>query len=132
MKLDISKIFASPLRKIPTVVKDKLNEKFPNAINIDWEKKEELFEAVFYVNDIEHIAVLNAHGNILEHKKNIWPDQLTGNILNECLNKGEIMSVICIEKNDESLIEVIVKDENFNRTVFVFNDQSALVESRKL
>ena len=66
-----SKISNSPTKNIPEVVKNQLQTQFPNAKNIDWEQKEEIYEAVFHIKDIEYIALISGTGELVENKKNL-------------------------------------------------------------
>ena len=56
MKFPFSKIFRNNTKRIPTTVEEKLKESFHDAKNIEWEQKEDQFEAIFYLNDVENIA----------------------------------------------------------------------------
>ena len=132
MKIPFLNIFNSPSKKIPEKITRLLLTNFPNAINIDWEIKDKVYEAVFYVAQTEHIAMISELGELIEYKKNMWPDELSVPITHKCLMQGEIMNAICIFKNNTNYFEVIVRDKNFNRTQLVFDENALLLESKKL
>jgi hypothetical protein len=52
------------------------NSRFPGAFNIDWDIRQDGFEAIFYIEDAEHIARLSMEGAVVEYKKNLWPNEL--------------------------------------------------------
>ncbi|ARS37228.1 PepSY-like domain-containing protein [Pontibacter actiniarum] len=56
---------------VPVAVKDTLVNTFPNAQNIEWDKKGEDYEADFDQDTVEYDALLNASGALLMHKYDI-------------------------------------------------------------
>lgn len=132
MRIPFSKIFRNNSNKIPELVTRQLLSNFPEAKNIDWENKDNCFEAVFYLNDIEHIARFSKTGEMLEYKKNLWPSELPENIKMECHCSGEIMNAILITKKSEQNYEVIIRDEKLDRFVFVYTTKGELLESGPL
>ncbi len=132
MKFPFSKIFKSQSKTIPGEVKKQLEHWFPNAKNIDWEIKSDICEAIFYLNDIEHIAKFSRKGNLLEYKKNLWPDELPDTIKNTGKTFGEIMNGIIIHIGDEVLYEVIIRDKKLDRYEFLFNEKGEVLKSQLL
>lgn len=132
MKIPFLKLFESSSKKIPELIKQTLVREFPGAINIEWDKKDNFFEALFYQNDTEHIAVFSPTGDLLECKKNTWPDDLPELVANECKKQGEIMNVISVFKNNKTCFEVIVRDSSYNRTLLFFDSDASLTASKKL
>ena len=47
-----------PAGKVPSVIENTLQSKFPNATKMDWEKKGELYEVEFNMNNVEYMAYL--------------------------------------------------------------------------
>jgi len=107
MKFPFSKIFKSPTKEIPEVVKKQLENCFPNAKNIEWELKNQIYEAIFYLSDVEHIAQISKKGDLLEYKKNLWPGELPDVIKNAGSSFGEIMNGIIIYRGEEVFYEMI-------------------------
>ena len=132
MKISFAKIFKSHLKTIPEIVIHTLSEHFPDAINIEWEQKKSSYEAIFYVNDVEHIAQITDLGNLKEYKINLWPNELPGPIQDESHKLGEIMNGIAIYRKDGLFYEVIVRDTQLNRSVVLFNHDAVLLSTRKL
>jgi len=129
MKFPFSKIFQSYSKHIPGTVKKQLEKKFHGAKNIDWEVKNDINEAIFYLNDIEHIAKFWKKGELIEYKKNLWPDELPEAIKNSGVSFGEIMNGIIIHRGEEVLYEVIIRNEKLDRFEFVFKENGEKVSS---
>jgi hypothetical protein len=132
MKNLFAVIFRNHSKEIPEGVKRKFYEKFPDAINVEWENKRNIYEAVFYLNDIEHIAQLNTEGELAEYKKNLWPGELPDNITLKSSEIGEIMNSIVIFKNNTRIYEVIIRDINHHRKLLLFDVNANLINSEKL
>ena len=100
MKRPLIKIFKSPPKSVPEAIQKVLLSHFPGAINIDWEQKKVSYEAIFYMNDIEHIARFSHEGILKEYKKNLWPSELPKEIADECNKLGQIMNAIVILRKE--------------------------------
>ena len=132
MKFPFIKIFRSQPANIPDKVKTGLTRFFPEAKNIDWEHKKNNYEAIFYLNDVEHIARLSNDGELTEYKKNIWIDELPRTVVERCSKEGEIMNVIAIYKGKDQFFEIIIRDTRLRRKLLLFNRSADLVSSQKL
>ena len=60
-----------PSREVPSAVINTIKAKFPNTTRLEWEKKGDLFEAEFHVNNIDHKALLEPSGKLLVYKRDI-------------------------------------------------------------
>jgi hypothetical protein len=129
MKFPFSKIFVSKAKAIPKVVKKQLENCFQNVKNTEWEVKNDIYEAIFYLNDVEHIAQFSKKGELLEYKKNLWPAELPDTIKNAGVSFGEIMNGIIIHRDEEILYEVIIRNEKLDRFEFVFKENGEKVSS---
>lgn len=65
-----------PASKVPSVVKNTLSTEFPDAYDIDWEKKKGDYEADFEIKDVDHSALFNAKGELLMSKMDIRSSEL--------------------------------------------------------
>jgi hypothetical protein len=132
MKFPFAKIFRSYSKSIPEKVKNQLGLNFPNAKNIDWEVKGNEYEAVFYLDEIEHIAQFTVKGDLIEYKKNLWLDELPVIVKNSGSTFGEIMNGIVITRNTNLFYELIIRDSQLDRYVYLFDDKGFLIESHLL
>ena len=132
MKFPFSKIFKSQSKTIPEVVKKQLEFCFPKAKNIEWEIKNDVCEAIFYLNDVEHIAMISKKGDLLEYKKNLWPGELPDNIKKAGSTHGEIMNGIIIHRGEAIFYEMIIRNEKLDRFEYLFGKNGDLLHSHLL
>jgi hypothetical protein len=128
----ISKIFGKTSKKIPDHIKSQLLQEFPDAINVDWDEKDDFFEAVFYINGSEYIAKISRDSELTSYQKNLKLDELPDEISSKCHPFGEIMNVIAIHTNKNDLYEVIVRDKDFNRTLLLLSNSGELLNSKRI
>ena len=132
MKNPFAKIFKNSPKAIPEKILSELNHHFPDTIKIEWETKKGNYEAIFYFNEVEHIALISSDGQLIEYKRNLWPNELPRKISDECNQLGEIMNAIAIYRAGKKNFEVIARDSKFKRKLFLFDESANLVSSRKL
>lgn len=130
MKNLLKKIFLTPFKHIPEKVKEALHLQFPEALNVEWESKNDVYEAVFYRNEIEFIAKVSEEKGVIEYKQNLKLDELPAPITAQCVKSGEIMNAICITRDAAIFYEVIVRNKNLDRSVLLLDDSAKLLESR--
>lgn len=129
MRFPFSKIFKKPSKTVPEVVLKQLAESFPGAKNIEWESKHDYCEAIFYLNDIEHIAQISKKGILIEYRKNLWLTELPETVKNAGSLHGEIMNGIFISRNNESLYELIIRNDKLDRFEYLFNQNGNILNS---
>ena len=91
------------------------NENFSDAVNIDWHQLETHFEAIFYRNNIEHIALFTREGELLEYRQNLSPEYLPEPLRNLASEKGEIMSTVLRNKGNKLEYEIIYRNTALSR-----------------
>lgn len=128
----LKKIFLTPSKHIPEKVKEALYAQFPEALNIEWDFKKGVYEAVFYVNEIEFIAMISEDIGIIEYKQNLRLDEIPSHITKECVNSGEIMNAIAITKETAIFFEVIVRNKKMERSALLLNESGMLLENKLL
>ena len=132
MKNPFAIFFKTQIKPLPQKVIHALETNFPGAMNVEWEHKKSGFEAIFYLNDVEHISLFSGKGILLENKKNLWPNEIPENIAAVCNSKGEIMNGIVINRGDKLFYEVIIRDTNLNRYLLLFEPNGTLLKTEKL
>jgi len=120
--------FKSSSSWVPERVKAEVHAHFPQALNIDWHKLPTHFEAIFYLNDAEHIARISPEGQLLSCKKNIKATDLPAIIQDKAQMEGEIMSTISHHKGQDIQYEIIIRKKDFSRYSLVFNSKGGLME----
>ena len=132
MKNPFALLFKTKIKSLPKKVKLALETNFPDALNVEWEHKKNGFEAIFYLNETEHISLFSPDGVILENKKNLWPNEIPENIATICRAQGEIMNGIAIQRGDLLLYEVIIRDTKLDRTLLLFEPNGTLLKSEQI
>ena len=132
MKIPFLNIFKSPSKKIPAELIKKLDYSFPNAKNIEWEIKGEIYEAIFYLNDVEHIAKFSKKAVLLEYKKNLWLEEMPETVKTGGSSYGEIMNCIAIYAGDDIFYELIIRNEKLDRFEYVFNQLGVVLKTKLL
>jgi hypothetical protein len=112
----------------PEKVIKNLMLRFTEAINIEWYKKGQYFEAIFYSHQIEHIARFNPDGEIEEFKVNIPESQIPPLIVSQMHAIGEIMSTVVINRPSEKHYEIIVRNQVLQRLVVLVDEQGTILE----
>ncbi|MFH0756798.1 MAG: hypothetical protein V2B15_05895 [Bacteroidota bacterium] len=108
------------------------HQNFEDAVNIEWFKRDNKFEAVFYKNNVEHIAIFSLHGIFMEYRINMPADYLPGPIKRTALSRGEIMSSVMRNKGNMVDYEVIVRDKELNRHLVTLSDMGRIIEDKRL
>lgn len=132
MKNLFTKIFGGESKPVPEKTQELLVKYFPAALNIEWDHKKNYYEAIFYVDDVEHIAHFSEDGQLTEYKKNLWPAELPGIIAAKSREWGEIMNSIAIYKEDTRTFEIIIRESGFKRKLLLFDESGNLLNKEKL
>ncbi len=130
-KLFINLISGSTVNP-PKHVIETIYSEFENPINIEWYIKNELYEAIFYENNKEHIARIDAGGDLVDYRINLPLDLLPGEIKKLVELKGEIMNVVSIHKKKEISYEIIIRDPRLNRFMIFVNNEGIITEEKLL
>ncbi len=132
MKNIFSKIFKFSNVSLPSNVKDSFFEKFGDSINVEWLHSDDFYEAIFYLEDIEHIAHFDSTGKLLNLKKNLPIQTTPAHIKEKAAEHGELMNVIEIREGEVVGYELIVRDETLIRFSLLLNEKGGLIQKNKL
>jgi hypothetical protein len=128
----IDDLFKSSEDYVPEAVTSQLEGHFPHCLNVEWSTIENDFEAIFYVDEIEHIARISAQGKLIEYKKNLKFCDVPSKIKTHCEPYGEIMSAIFICSNATKKYEIITQRPLIIRSLLIFSEEGSLLELRGL
>ncbi|MBL7935416.1 MAG: hypothetical protein JNM51_06380 [Bacteroidia bacterium] len=132
MKNILSKFFKFSSVSLPSKVKDSFLEKFGESINVEWLHTDEFYEAIFYLEEIEHIAHFDSNGKLLNLKKNLPIMATPEHIKEKAALHGELMNVIEISENEIVGYELIVRDDTLIRFSLLLNEKGGLIHKSKL
>lgn len=132
MKNILNKIFKFSSVSLPSKVKDSFFEKFGDSINVEWLHTDDFYEAIFYLDEIEHIAHFDTMGNLLNLKKNLPIQATPPHIKEKAAFHGELMNVIEIREEEIVGYELIIRDETLIRFSLLLNEKGGLILKSKL
>lgn len=132
MKNILGKIFKFTNVSLPIAVKDSFFEKFGDSINVEWLHFDDFYEAIFYLEEIEHIAHFDSAGKLLNLKKNLSIQATPEHIKRKADEHGELMNVIEIREDEIVGYELIVRDETLIRFSLLLNEKGGLIQKSKL
>lgn len=132
MKNIISKIFKFTNVSLPIAVKDSFFKKFGDSINVEWLHSDDFYEAIFYLEEIEHIAHFDSVGKLLNLKKNLSIQATPEHIKRKADEHGELMNVIEIREDEIVGYELIVRDQTLIRFSLLLNEKGGLIHKSKL
>ena len=115
-----------------TVCLEALNQNFKNAINVEWYELGNLFEAIFYKDNLEHIALFNTDGILQEYTQYLPEGYLPESIKKILETRGEVMNTVLKNKGNTIEYEVIYRDKELNRYLMSFSDTGKVLEEKKL
>lgn len=108
------------------------NEQFSNALRTEWSLKGRNYEAIFYRDNLEHIALYHSDGELLEYKMSLPPDYLPEAIKGELEEMGEIMNSVLINKGNGVEYEIILRDKSLARHLVMLTGVGRIIERRQL
>ncbi len=129
----LSKILAgTKVPGIPKPVKQAFAKMFNSPLNTEWNQAGDEWEAIFYVDEMEHLARFQATGELLSLKINLPLTQTPDNIKKAVQNEGELMNVITIKQKQALMYQLIVRNEKLERFFMLLNSEGEILEKEKL
>ncbi|HAX95330.1 MAG TPA: hypothetical protein DCY35_02220 [Prolixibacteraceae bacterium] len=125
-------IFNTGKKNTPKVVLDAFVARFGDSLNIEWHKENDNYEAVFYRDTTEIIAIFSASGELLEQKYNLDLRLVTPPIAHQASAIGELMNLIEIDRQGKIFYEIIARDGMLDRYSVLLEDNGTVLEKRKL
>jgi len=128
----IYKIFQSNKTKPAKAVVKAFEKIFGKPVNVEWHPEGENFEAVFYIDEKEHIALFAPDGTLLEKKRNMILSEATPEVAQQAKNVGELMNLIEITRNGKIYYDIIARDLYLDRYYLLLDEAGNLLEKKKL
>ncbi len=116
----------------PENILEIFNQNFKDAVNIEWFNKTTYFEAIFYKENLEYIAIFDKEGEMMEYKMYLPSDYLPWAIKNSVEGKGEIMNAVLKNKGNSICYEIIIRDKSLKRSLILFSDLGKVIEKKVL
>jgi hypothetical protein len=128
----LSKIFHTNKTKPAKAILKSFIAHFGHSINVEWHNEKENFEALFYIEDMEHIALFSPEGHMLEKKRNLLLSSAKPEIAIQTQNVGEMMNLIEIERDGMIYFEIIARDLYLDRYYILLDYNGNVLDKRKL
>lgn len=116
----------------PEICLNAFQENFSGALNIEWSEKDSHYEAIFYKDNIEHIARYSKDGKLDEYKMTLPANLLPELIKQKLEEKGEIMNTLMINKGNCVNYEAIIRDKNQNRHLVLLSNLGKVIGGKPL
>jgi hypothetical protein len=111
----LKKIFGSRHETAPAKVTSSLSGHFMGATSIEWSWHHDLWEAIFFHEEITKMARFSNSGKLLEYRVNIEPDLIPSPIMEAASQEWEIMNCIAVYSSTGLTYELIVRDSDLIR-----------------
>ena len=105
---------------------------FPGASQIEWSRREGLFEAIFYKDQLEYIALFDEVGQLIEYRMILSAALLPALIKETVESKGELMNSVLINRGNELIYEFIIRDKKLNRFLVEVSQLGHVITDRPL
>jgi hypothetical protein len=132
MKKALRKLVEGEHIELPIACTAALEKKFKKAQNIEWQQVNANFEAIFYQENLEFIALFKANGKLIEYRKNLPEGYLPIAIKKLVPEKGEVMDRVLVNRGNELFYELIYRDKAFNRFMLVISDVGQIISHSAL
>ncbi|MBE0639235.1 MAG: hypothetical protein IH598_12010 [Bacteroidales bacterium] len=111
----LAKIFKRGGPRIPKAVKQSLSKHFSKAKSIEWGNHGELYEALFFDQDIEKIARFDQNGKLVECRINTPVPEIPYFVKTNLEEDFEIMNCIAVYASETMNYELIVRNHELTR-----------------
>lgn len=129
----LAKILAgTKVSGIPKAAKQTLANTFNSPLNTEWNQAGDDWEAIFYVDEMEHLARFHSDGKLLSLKINLPLTQVPDNVKNAVQNQGELMNAIVIKRKQTLMYQLIVRNKQLERFFVLLNSEGEVLEKEKL
>ncbi|WP_372752898.1 hypothetical protein [Labilibaculum sp.] len=135
--MDFKKLFRklisdSETTKVPPTIIAAFNFQFNSPINTEWHKSNDCYEAVFYRNELEHIATYQENGIYVSLKVNLPLERVPAPIRDAIKTEGEIMSTIEITNNKGKYFESIIRDKKHHRFAILLTHKGIIMDKKSI
>jgi hypothetical protein len=128
----ITRIFNTGKITPPKSVLKAFISSFGQSFNIEWHKEKNAYEAVFYIEESEHIALFSSEGILLEQKRNLLLQEASEAVASQAAQVGELMNLIEIDRGGVLLYEIIARDGYLDRYYILLDAHGNMLEKKKL
>jgi len=99
----------------PDRIISSLESHFKGVSGVEWSRHNEMWEAIFFDEEITKIARFDDGGKLVEYRVNISPDSIPSPICEAATGEWEIMNCIAVYTSDRLDYELIVRNADLIR-----------------
>lgn len=111
---------------------DAFNMHFEGTVNTEWFKSDASFEAIFYKDNMEYIALFTPDGILDSYRMFLPVGYLPEFIKNSMESYGEIMNCVLINKTNTIEYEIIYRDKTMARHMIRLTGLGGMLDERPL
>jgi hypothetical protein len=116
----------------PGPVRRSLLHNFDKSCSIEWIKRDEYYEAMFYVLNKEYLARFKEDGTIVDYLVNMPVDSLPPEVLGAVGSRGEIMNAVSKHSGQKLTYEIIYRDIELNRFMILIDESGSVLSQTAL
>lgn len=110
-----------PQNEVPSVVLNAFQARYPNATDVEWEKKGEFYHVEYDLGRTDHEVWLDASGKLVKHEEDIPKAQLPDAVkqtVSSQFGKYRIDDTDKIEKDGRTYYKIGLEGSMGDRTIF--------------
>jgi hypothetical protein len=108
------------------------SQNFEDAISVEWFNRGDSYEAIFYKDNLEHIAMFSLEGTLVEYRLNLPPGYLPEPVRTIVEPKGEMMNAVLRNKGNMLEYEIIYRDSDLKRYMITLSNLGRITGEREL
>jgi hypothetical protein len=121
-------IFKSNKNTPPEGVKQAFEERYRDAVSVEWHQDDNFFESIFVYRGKETISRFSKSSEWLESRINQELNEISAEIRANLSRFGEIMSSIRIEKPHSTVFEFVIRDKEMNRQIIFTSPEGVILD----
>jgi hypothetical protein len=127
-----SKIFKDSITGPSRKIREGLSKRFPDARSVEWNNQNDVFEAIFYDQELEKIARFDPEGKLIECRINLSPEDIPATVKASIDRDLEIMNCIVADNNASIFYELIVRNQSLARFLIIVDESGEIKRNEKL
>ncbi|MCU0371053.1 MAG: hypothetical protein MUC31_06535 [Bacteroidales bacterium] len=116
----------------PSPLEESFHRFFAEAVNVEWIESGQEYEAIFYEDGAEKIALFDAAGKLLELRVNMQVQSLPVPVLNKASLYGELMNAIRIHRDETVFYEIIYRNLELKRFTLLLTSDGKVIREQAL
>jgi len=115
--------------EVPSVVLNTFHRGFPEAVEVDWQQRDSLYEVDFEIGDRDRSALINAAGRIIGEKQEIRLEEIPSKVmsgLNRNFERSDLSDPERVELQGRTLYQLELDKFLFDEAI-VLDDEGKII-----